>query len=223
VGKGVLACQWIVELVRDGHVVLIVDYEAHETEWSRRISALGGPDALAGVYYVAPLTPTWTGVRGLVWAQAADIHAIAEAIRATFIVIDSIVPGCAGVDPMKPEAASQYAAALQLIARPALSLAHITKADDQRYPFGSVFWHNLARTTWSLAAGRRERAAHRDPHPSEAEQLPQPRQVHRQRYVARRAARRSAGARLHPGPGRPDHGRARRRPAHRGRARHGSE
>jgi len=153
VGKGVLACQWIVELVRDGHVVLIVDYEAHETEWSRRISALGGPDVLAGAYYVAPLTPTWTGVRGPIWVQAADIRAIAEAIGATFVVIDSIVPACAGIDPMKPEAASQYAAALQLIARPALSLAHITKADDQRYPFGSVFWHNLARTTWSLAAG----------------------------------------------------------------------
>ena len=37
------------------------------------------------------------------------------------------------------------------IGLPALSLAHVPKADaTPLYPFGSAFWHNLARMTWSL-------------------------------------------------------------------------
>ena len=69
---------------------------------------------------------------------------------ATYLVIDSIVPACGGADPTKPEAASRYAAALEFIGLPALSLGHVTKADALTYPFGSVFFHNLARVTWSL-------------------------------------------------------------------------
>lgn len=149
-GKGVQASHWTPQLVRDGHVVLIIDYESHPEEWARRIGALGGPDVLEAVRYVAPLTTDWTGVRGPIWAQARELRAIADDVGATFIIIDSIVPACGSVDPLKPEAASQYAAALQLIERPVLSLAHVTKDGDSRYPFGSVFWHNLARTTWSL-------------------------------------------------------------------------
>jgi hypothetical protein len=151
VGKGVLAAWWAVQLVSAGHTVLILDYEGHEGEWSRRVHALGGVDAAAGIRYVAPLTPSWTAARGPNWGQARDIRDLADKIGATFVVIDSIVPACAGIDPTKPEAASGYAAALQLVSRPSLSLAHVTKADDARYPFGSVFFHNLARTTWSLA------------------------------------------------------------------------
>ncbi len=33
-----------------------------------------------------------------------------------------------------------------------LSLAHVNRAGDMAYPFGSAFWHNLARMTWSLEA-----------------------------------------------------------------------
>ncbi|MEJ1731141.1 hypothetical protein SMA90_32955, partial [Escherichia coli] len=51
---------------------------------------------------------------------------------------------------LKPEAPAQYATALAYIGRPVLSLAHVTKDGDGRYPFGSAFWHHLARTTWSV-------------------------------------------------------------------------
>ena len=60
---------------------------------------------------------------------------------------------CGATDPLEPAAAGQYTAALAHIGRPALSLGHVTKAEDGRYPFGSVFWHNLARLTWSLTRG----------------------------------------------------------------------
>jgi hypothetical protein len=51
---------------------------------------------------------------------------------------------------MDPGTVALYAGALEYLGLPVLSLAHVTKADDLRYPFGSVFWHNLARVTWSL-------------------------------------------------------------------------
>ncbi len=151
VGKGIQASWWIVQLVQAGHRVLILDYENHPTEWARRIFGLGGQDALAGVVHVAPLTAAWKALRGPLWRQAEDIAALAAWAAADYLVIDSIVPACAGFDPLKPEAAALYAGGLELIGLPALSLAHVTKAEDLRYPFGSAFWHNLARTTWSLS------------------------------------------------------------------------
>ena len=150
VGKGVLAADFIVRLARIGHRVLILDYENHPGEWSRRVGSLGGADALHSTTWVAPLTAEWTERRGPLWAAQDDVRVIADAVDATYIVVDSIVPACVGVDPAKPEAAAQYAAAIEFIGRPMLSLGHATKADNLSYPFGSVFWHNFARVTWSL-------------------------------------------------------------------------
>jgi hypothetical protein len=144
VGKGALACWWIVQLVREGHGILIVDYEAHPAEWSRRIASLA-PDAHQSgrVRHIAPRTP--------LRACADIVSSEAQAFELDVVVVDSAVMGC-GADPLKPEAAADYAAAVIRVGRPVLSLAHVTKADDARYPFGSVFWHNLARTTWGLQA-----------------------------------------------------------------------
>lgn len=142
VGKGALSCWWIANLVRDGRRVLILDYEGHPEEWSRRIAALApdvhGSDALR---HLAPTDPLARAVPEVLWT--CDTYDL------DYLVIDSAVMAC-GTDPLKPEAAAIYAAALVVLGRPALSLAHVTKVDDPRYPFGSVFWHNLARMTWSL-------------------------------------------------------------------------
>ena len=140
VGKGALACWWIVELVRTGHRVLILDFEGHATEWARRIGSLD-PTAAQGVWYVAPSKP--------LRAIATDVKAECDQYQITYVVVDSAVMAC-GDDPMKPEAARAYGEGLIRLGRPALTLAHVTKLDDGRYPFGSVFWHNLARTTFSL-------------------------------------------------------------------------
>lgn len=150
-GKGVLTTWWIAQLVRLGERVLILDYEGHATEWARRYAGLAGAANVERVLWVGPFTAAWQGRAGAIWKQKADIRALAEAFGATFVVIDSIVPACAGSDPMKPETAALYAAALEYIGRPALSIAHVTKAESLAYPFGSVFWHNLARVTWSLS------------------------------------------------------------------------
>ena len=150
VGKGTLTAELIVDLVAAGHRVLLVDYEGHPEEWARRISGLGGAKGLAAVLYVSPSSSGWTGRRGAIWDQAPDLQSLAVEWGATYMVLDSIVPACGRTDPLKPEAAGQYAAAIVGIGLPALSLAHVTKADNAAYPFGSIFWHNLARMSWSL-------------------------------------------------------------------------
>lgn len=151
VGKGTLASSWVVALLMEGRRVLIVDYENHPDEWARRISGIGADASLMEqVLHVSPLTAAWGGKRGALWVQAPDLRQLAIAFRADVLLVDSLVPACGGTDALKPEAAAQYAGGLEYIGLPTLSLAHVTKEHDLRYPFGSVFWHNLARTTWSL-------------------------------------------------------------------------
>lgn len=148
VGKGALSCWWIAGLVRAGRRVLILDYEGHPEEWSRRIAALA-PDVHASdaVRHLAP--------KRALARSAGEIARVCDTHGLDYLVIDSAVMAC-GTDPLKPEAAAIYAAGLVAIGRPALSLAHVTKTDDPRYPFGSVFWHNLARMTWSLTGSDAE-------------------------------------------------------------------
>jgi hypothetical protein len=144
VGKGALACWWIAQLVEAGSSVLIVDFEQHPAEWSRRIAALApGAHASGRIRHLTPRKP----LRNVAEIVAAE----ALTFGLDVVVVDSAVMAC-GSDPLKPEVAGEYAAAVMRIGLPVLSLAHVTKADDMRYPFGSIFWHNLARTTWGLQA-----------------------------------------------------------------------
>ena len=132
--------------------MLIVDYENHPDEWARRIFGLDGPELMNRVLHVAPLTAAWTGPRGAIWAQAAELRELAIAFEADYMLVDSLVPACAGSDPLKPESVSLYTGALEYIGLPTLSLGHTDKAENLKYPFGSVFWHNLSRFTYSMKA-----------------------------------------------------------------------
>lgn len=148
-GKGTISASWIVDLARADQRVLIVDLEDHPEEWARRITSLGGADIAAAVTIVRPYSPAWQGARGTLEQMADDLRELAGAVGATIIVIDSA--GMAGGDPLKPEAPMSYGRALQRIGLTALTIAHVPKNTDMVTPFGSVFWHNLARVTWSLA------------------------------------------------------------------------
>lgn len=161
-GKGVVASDWIARLTRgeggDGvrHRVLVVDFEGHREEWARRVRAFGGD--MDAVLVVEPYSPRWLGRAGSIEAKAAELAALAESFGATYVVIDSIVSAIGGNDPADARSANVYSLAVQRIGRPTLSLAHITKAkdDDAVYPFGSVFWHNWARMTWSIVKADKE-------------------------------------------------------------------
>jgi AAA domain len=146
IGKGSLACSWIVQLTRRGHNVLVLDYENHGSEWARRIEGLGGLSARESVAWVAPLAAG----AGPIWQHADRIAELMVAQENPYIVIDSAMMACAGKDPSDPETPGLYYGALQQIGVPNLTLAHVTKVGDPRMPFGSVQWHNLARVTWSM-------------------------------------------------------------------------
>jgi hypothetical protein len=126
---------------------LILDYEAHGGEWRRRIQGLAGAAPLTDVLYIAPLRD---GLGSLATA-APIIRSVVATQRIDYVVIDSAVMAVGMADALKPEAAVAYSEGLQLLGVPTLTLAHVTKVDgDSKYPFGSVFWHNLARLTWSM-------------------------------------------------------------------------
>lgn len=67
----------------------------------------------------------------------------------TFAVIDSAGFACGG-EPEKAEFALQFFDALHQLEIPALVIAHQSKGDTKGMPFGSVFWHNAARSTWEI-------------------------------------------------------------------------
>lgn len=148
VGKGLLSTSWIKRLVLQGRKPLILDYENHPEEWSRRLHGMGG-DA-SQVMHVSPLGAGWTTKRGPIWDQQEDIKALCVAYERDYLVIDSIAFACVGEEVVAPKAAVNFGTALEFIGLPALSLAHVNRANDMTQPFGSAFWHNAARCTWSM-------------------------------------------------------------------------
>ena len=143
-GKGLLASSWITQHVKEGGRVLILDFEDHPEEWARRIVGLGGIEVLTDspVVHISPLKlgePKWS-----------DLAAASREHEATLIVLDSVGFAIPGKDPSEAQSATALSKAIQQFEIPVLSLAHMTKAGDARYPYGSTFWHAGARVTWSL-------------------------------------------------------------------------
>lgn len=149
VGKGTYTAWLAVCLVRAGHKPLILDYEHHPEEWARRVYGLDA-DALPVVNYAAPLSAAWEGKRGALWDAADELRTLCIDESITTVIVDSLAIACAGADVSDPGTPALYAAGLELLERPVLSLAHVNRAHDMTYPFGSAFWHNLARMSWSL-------------------------------------------------------------------------
>jgi hypothetical protein len=151
IGKGTLASKWIGELVQDDDArVLIVDYELHPEEWARRIEGLGYWDLKDRIIWTAPNGTDAKVTQGALWDHTAALKALVEQAGITYMVIDSVIQACMGADVTEQDAPTRYAAALQKIGVPTLSLGHVRRDGDTEYPFGSVGWHNNARLTWSL-------------------------------------------------------------------------
>ena len=120
--------------------VLYVDYETDAATVKRRALRLGGiPD---GLYY-------WAG-RGVPFAEMVPALATKiEKDRIGFIIVDSAVPACGG-KPEESDCARAYFAALSELGLRSLTVSHVTKdGNADKYPFGSIFWNNLARLTWN--------------------------------------------------------------------------
>ncbi len=144
-GKGVIAAWWTSQLVKDGKVVLVLDYENHaETEWRKRLDVFA-PGNLDSVFVVSPTSA--------IWDIAGSVAELIKELRVDYVIVDSAIYACVGADAYTPEAATKYSLAISQFGKPVLTLAHKTKSkDEQSKPFGSVFWHNGARLIISVDA-----------------------------------------------------------------------
>ena len=126
-GKGLLSCWLVMRLVRDGHVVMIVDYEGHAREWGSRLRGLGmTDDELSRVHYRAPFGPDWTAPTGALSRVAPAIRDDAVTLGVTYVIVDSYSVATSNGDTMGGEAAArEYFQALSVIGRPSLTIAHV--------------------------------------------------------------------------------------------------
>jgi AAA domain-containing protein len=122
--------------------VLWLDYESGRRRFARRQRLLGP----APILYVPCAQP--------IWADADALTALARDVGAALVVVDSIVPASAGgaISTKDAETAGVYFGAVNRIAPRSLSIGHVTKDGEATMPFGSVFFHNLARLTWRTRA-----------------------------------------------------------------------
>jgi hypothetical protein len=142
--------------------VLWLDYESGRRRLARRQRLLGP----APIYYEPCVRPIWDEVAYLA-RLALDVEAVA-------VIVDSIVPATAGgaASSKDAETAGKYFAAVNAIAERSLSLAHVTKDGESTMPFGSVFFHNLARLTTRARADDKGRITLTNEKHSDGDRLP---------------------------------------------------
>lgn len=149
-GKGVIAAWWAALLIRDGHTVLVVDYEAHARhEWRPRLEAFLTKMGIAGrmkthAFICQPTQPIW---------EIGDwLRDMARRVKADYVIVDSVTYACVGEEAEKSTTAIKYSGAIARLGFPVLSIAHVTKADaNPKHPFGSVYWSNGARSTVAVS------------------------------------------------------------------------
>jgi hypothetical protein len=128
---------------RDGLRVGLFDWELDSPDHRVRLAELFGEDNLPDVTYARCDRP-------LVF-EVDRLLRIARQERLDYAVFDSVAFACDG-PPEAAETAAAYFRAVRQIGVGSLHLAHITKAgeDNDKKPFGSIFWANSARATWFI-------------------------------------------------------------------------
>lgn len=133
-------------LAQQGVKVLFADWELDACDHRERLQQLFGPSMPDVFYrrYQRPLVEEVEGIRRFI-----------EQERVEYVVCDSVGFAANGA-PESAEAATTYFQAVRQFGPGvgSLHLAHVTKptadAPDPMKPFGSVFWHNSARSTWFI-------------------------------------------------------------------------
>ena len=130
--------------------VLYLDYEASRARAQRRVRGiLRGLDLDPDDYEDLPIH-YWPG-QGM--PLAANVHPIRKRyneLGAVLLIVDSLSKAC-GEDLSAQPTVSTYSNAISRIgATASISIAHVTKEEGTKYPFGSVFWHNDPRLTWYM-------------------------------------------------------------------------
>ena len=79
-----------------------------------------------------------------------DVTRTIQETGARVVVIDSVALA-AGAELEKAETAIRFFEALRSLNMPSLLIGHTAKNTDEKSPFGSVFFYNLARNVWEVA------------------------------------------------------------------------
>lgn len=142
--KSYLMLHWAGALAKQGVRVMYCDWELDESDHRERAAALWG-EMQPAVLYVRCNRPLVLELERL--ARIKHEH------KMDFAFCDSIAFACMG----KPEDAStaqEYLRACRSLGIGTLHAAHVAGATEMREhrPFGSVFWHNGARSTWFAKA-----------------------------------------------------------------------
>src|SRR3990167_8196305 len=124
--------------------VLYLDWELAYEEMNVRLTMLkaGHPSFKAvQVAYKRPLAPL---------AECVDeLRATITETGARVLIVDSLALA-AGAELERAETAIRFHQALRQLGLPALLLGHTAKNSEEKTPFGSVFFFNLARTVWEV-------------------------------------------------------------------------
>lgn len=143
--KSYFALYWAGQMVERGMQVLYCDWEWTADEHAERLERLFGP--------AFPRVRHLEAHRSL----REERDRIARIIRLRnidYLIFDSVGVACGG-DPSGSEACMSYWQTLRQFGVGSLHIAHVTKGpkdgrpDDQK-PFGSAFWHNMARMTYNV-------------------------------------------------------------------------
>ena len=134
-----VACQ----VAAAGRKVLWCDYEEGPDEWASRVG--GVQDGFAAqdnhlaidgnnLLYRRMVTPL---------AQDTELERYVIANGVSLLIVDSAAP--ASGKAQDDQAVAEVFTYLAKLGCSSGIIAHVTKQDNSPYPFGSVFWHNLAR------------------------------------------------------------------------------
>jgi len=128
------------ELAKMGVKTAIFDWELAAEEHRDRLERIYSKIGMPSIQYVQcknPLVDECDRLRRIVTEHSIE-----------FAVYDSIAFACDG-PPESAESAGRYFRSVRQIGIGSLHIAHVTKTEfgDQK-PFGSVFWHNGARSTY---------------------------------------------------------------------------
>ena len=93
--------------------------------------------------------------RGRLYEQIDHIAKIVDEYGVRLLFPDSVSWACGG-DAETMETVSLYERALSEIGIASFNAAHTRKNADDNKPFGSVFWHNMARSSWQVKQVREE-------------------------------------------------------------------
>jgi len=127
------------------------DAETHAERFSAICEANGFAEERPPVFY-----------KRMVGNITDNVEALKEQLDklgVAMIIVDSLLAASGG--PLEESnTARSFVSAIRYLDVPILAVTHVTKPQaekrDASSPFGSVYWHNLARNTWFVEAAREE-------------------------------------------------------------------